>query len=62
VGDFDVVDHAAADEGDFAANARGDVDGLVGCDGSKKRSKKGSRGGELRGKLFDARTTLRSEQ
>ena len=29
VSDFDVVDHAAADEGDFAANARGDVDNLL---------------------------------
>ena len=29
VGDFDVVDHAAADEGDFAANAIGDVDDLL---------------------------------
>ena len=29
VRDFDVVDHAAADEGDFAADARGDVDDLL---------------------------------
>src|SRR5204862_2847078 len=29
VGDFDVVHHAAADEGDFAANARGDIDYLL---------------------------------
>ena len=27
--DFDVVDHAAADEGDFAIDARGDVDDLL---------------------------------
>jgi hypothetical protein len=29
VGNFDVVDHAAADEGDFAADAGGDVDDLL---------------------------------
>src|ERR1700752_4429312 len=55
VGDLDVVDHAAADEGDFAADARGDVDHLLYA--VDRRSEAGkddaARGGAA--KLFDAR-------
>src|SRR5229473_164970 len=55
VGDFDVVDHAAADEGDFAANARGDVDHLLDAmdRGGEARKDDAARGGAT--KLFDTR-------
>src|SRR5260370_26783441 len=55
VGDLDVVDHAAADEGDFAADTGSDVDDLL--DAVDRRGKAGkddaARGGAT--KLFDAR-------
>ena len=40
VRDFDVVDHAAADEGDFAADAPGDVDDLLDAVNAMTRNRK----------------------
>src|SRR6266478_8263992 len=55
VGDFDVVDHAAADESDFAADAGSDVDDLLNTvDGGREaRQNDAARGGAA--KFFDAR-------
>ena len=54
VRDFDVVDHAAADEGNFAADASGDVDHLL--DAVNGRGEAGKDDPARRGaaKLFDA--------
>jgi hypothetical protein len=55
VGDFNIVDHTAAYEGDFAADARGDIDHLLDpMDGRRKTRKDDAAWGGT-AKFFDAR-------
>ena len=58
VSDFDIVDHAAADEGDFAANARGNVDDLLDAMDRRSETRKDHAAGSGAAKLFDARDDI----
>ena len=53
--DFDVVDHAAADERDFAADARGDVDHLLNAVNGRGKARQYHAPRRGAAKFFDAR-------
>src|ERR1700676_1486310 len=52
--DFDVVDHAAADESDFAADTAGDIDNLLDAMNGRSKARKDDAAGGAAAEIFDA--------